>query len=498
MCTDSYGQLGHGDAVSDARLRVVEALRGQRVAKVACGDTHVLALTIVGDVWAWGGGEDGQLGLPEEESCDARCCLPRRLSILKTSGRDVCHVAAGLVHSVALPPRPSAAYAVHARVAALEEQLQTVRVCCALFNAYSVMKQLSLTHCLSGAYFTMIKSALITFFWRPEGMQAPSTRRDLTLNTVRQVKQQLKNSREEALAHQREGLVTQHKLQHAQHQIAKLTQLLHAKSLSAEGVLGGAVSVPAVGDVHADAGERAAGDKRTEVAEVGVQTEGILLAPTALRAHGMRVQQQLARSWPHQQTPDSECHVAAGNVADNAIADAPPRADGGTGTERAGDTGGIGTGIKTRVSARSQVMPCVTSCVHEQAACESERGREREGSKKEKGERKDLHVPSMNPFMIHPSMHCIFSHAHIHARMRLDRCCNGPSGMQPLAHRMMKRTVGPAAMLAAVVSGPRRFLMMCRYMYVSLSFCPSICFQCSLHPCMHAVMLTHAHADGML
>jgi hypothetical protein len=49
-----------------------------------------------------------------------------------------------------------------------------------------------------------------------------------------------------------------------------------------------------------------------------------------------------------------------------------------------------------------------------------------------------------------------------------------------------------------VVSGPRRFLMMCRYMYVSLSFCPSICFQCSLHPRMHAVMLTHAHADGML
>ena len=149
MCTDSYGQLGHGDAVSDARLRVVEALRGHRVAKVACGDTHVLALTIVGDVWAWGGGEDGQLGLPEEESCDARCCLPRHLSILKTSGRDVCHVAAGLVHSVALPPRPSAAYAVHARVAALEEQLQTVRVCCALFNAYSVIKELSLPHTLS-------------------------------------------------------------------------------------------------------------------------------------------------------------------------------------------------------------------------------------------------------------------------------------------------------------------------------------------------------------
>ena len=215
-------------------------------------------------------------------------------------------------------------------------------------------------------------------------MQAPLTRRDLTLNTVRQVNQQLKNSREEALAHQREGLVTQHKLQHAQHQIAKLTQLLHAKSLSAEGVLGGAVSVPAVGDVHADAGERAAGGKRTEVAEVGVQTEGILLAPTALRAHGMRVQQQLARSWPHQQTPDSECHVAAGNVADNAIAVGPPRADGGTGTERAGDTGGIGTGIKTRVSARSQVMPRV----HEQAACEFEREREWEGERKRKGREK--------------------------------------------------------------------------------------------------------------
>ena len=57
------GQLGVFLTPVDLQVRVGGALAGLRVARLACGDMHSAALTADGDVYAWGRGGDGQLGL---------------------------------------------------------------------------------------------------------------------------------------------------------------------------------------------------------------------------------------------------------------------------------------------------------------------------------------------------------------------------------------------------------------------------------------------------
>ena len=59
-----YGQLGHGDRNARASPREVEALRGVKLAGVAAGAHHSIALAAGagGAVYAWGYGQSGQLG----------------------------------------------------------------------------------------------------------------------------------------------------------------------------------------------------------------------------------------------------------------------------------------------------------------------------------------------------------------------------------------------------------------------------------------------------
>lgn len=230
----SYGQLGHGDTSSSPFLHKVEALRGHSVAKIACGDTHSIALSWAGDVWVWGAGEDGQLGLPDD-CCQSRCCLPRKLAVLR---RAVSDVAAGLVHSAAIAPVET--HAVQAKVNELQGQVQ--------------------------------------------GLTA-----------------QLRHAQASALAHQRERLQAEHRLQQAERQIEKLTNLLGASThatQSASAELRSSTRVVKSGKMGIDIVELdspLAAPGAPRLVEVAVQTEGVLLLPTALRAHGARVQQQLAR-----------------------------------------------------------------------------------------------------------------------------------------------------------------------------------------------------------
>ena len=92
------GQLGHGDAESVAMPRLVRALDGICIRAVACGSRHTLALTAVGEVFAWGSGTFGALGLglqaPEEQLRPAhvRALQPDRISA----------IAVGVYHSSAL------------------------------------------------------------------------------------------------------------------------------------------------------------------------------------------------------------------------------------------------------------------------------------------------------------------------------------------------------------------------------------------------------------
>ena len=59
----SYGQLGHGDRRPRFSPRVVRALLGVNVTSVAVGARHTVAVDDVGEVYAWGSNEFGELGL---------------------------------------------------------------------------------------------------------------------------------------------------------------------------------------------------------------------------------------------------------------------------------------------------------------------------------------------------------------------------------------------------------------------------------------------------
>ena len=48
------GQLGVGDKLNKQTPTAVSALKHLNLIEVSCGYCHMLALTIVGDVWSWG------------------------------------------------------------------------------------------------------------------------------------------------------------------------------------------------------------------------------------------------------------------------------------------------------------------------------------------------------------------------------------------------------------------------------------------------------------
>ncbi|XP_071479348.1 uncharacterized protein [Diadema antillarum] len=67
-CGDgSSGCLGHGDYHSASRPRLIESLLSVDVTSIACGPEHVVVAGSDGEIFAWGKGKDGRLGLGDEE-----------------------------------------------------------------------------------------------------------------------------------------------------------------------------------------------------------------------------------------------------------------------------------------------------------------------------------------------------------------------------------------------------------------------------------------------
>ncbi|XP_013083908.2 serine/threonine-protein kinase Nek8-like isoform X1 [Biomphalaria glabrata] len=62
------GCLGHGNCNDVTQAKIVEALLGYEVIQVSCGASHVLAVTNEHEVFAWGRGDNGRLGLGSYES----------------------------------------------------------------------------------------------------------------------------------------------------------------------------------------------------------------------------------------------------------------------------------------------------------------------------------------------------------------------------------------------------------------------------------------------
>ncbi|XP_070562711.1 serine/threonine-protein kinase Nek8-like [Ptychodera flava] len=62
------GCLGHGNHHDVTQAKIVEALLGFEVILVSCGTSHVIAITNDHEVFAWGRGDNGRLGLNSQES----------------------------------------------------------------------------------------------------------------------------------------------------------------------------------------------------------------------------------------------------------------------------------------------------------------------------------------------------------------------------------------------------------------------------------------------
>jgi alpha-tubulin suppressor-like RCC1 family protein len=106
------GQLGHGDQENQLAPRRVPAagFNGERVVMVAAGDTHTVALSEEGHVFAWGegqvfiwgDGEAGQLWLPAwHDDLDIQWA-PRQVEAGRFGGEKVVFVAAGGLCTVAV------------------------------------------------------------------------------------------------------------------------------------------------------------------------------------------------------------------------------------------------------------------------------------------------------------------------------------------------------------------------------------------------------------
>lgn len=63
------GALGHKDCNLEDCLkpRLVEELLSTDTLSFSCGESHVVALTSDGEVFAWGNGKNGRLGTGNEE-----------------------------------------------------------------------------------------------------------------------------------------------------------------------------------------------------------------------------------------------------------------------------------------------------------------------------------------------------------------------------------------------------------------------------------------------
>lgn len=91
-----FGRLGHGNSSDLFTPQPIKALQGLRIRQIACGDSHCLAVTMEGVVQSWGRNQNGQLGLGTTEDA----LVPQRIDAFQ--GISVKMVAAGAEHTAAV------------------------------------------------------------------------------------------------------------------------------------------------------------------------------------------------------------------------------------------------------------------------------------------------------------------------------------------------------------------------------------------------------------
>ncbi|XP_015762013.1 PREDICTED: uncharacterized protein LOC107341105 [Acropora digitifera] len=94
--SSQYGQLGQGDTQQQTRPVYVTELSDKKCIAVACGHYHSLALSVDHRVWSWGWGVHGQLGVGSIEDV----LLPTHIAGLDEF--EITQLAAGYSHSAVL------------------------------------------------------------------------------------------------------------------------------------------------------------------------------------------------------------------------------------------------------------------------------------------------------------------------------------------------------------------------------------------------------------
>ncbi|KAA8547038.1 hypothetical protein F0562_003467 [Nyssa sinensis] len=91
-----FGRLGHGNSSDLFTPQPIKALHGLQIKQIACGDSHCLAVTMEGEVQSWGRNQNGQLGLGTTEDS----LVPQKIASFQ--GVSIKMVAAGAEHTVAV------------------------------------------------------------------------------------------------------------------------------------------------------------------------------------------------------------------------------------------------------------------------------------------------------------------------------------------------------------------------------------------------------------
>ncbi|KAE8810905.1 ultraviolet-B receptor UVR8-like [Hordeum vulgare] len=91
-----FGRLGHGNSSDVFNPQPIVALQGMKIKQIACGDSHCLAVTFNGQVHSWGRNQNGQLGLGNNQDS----LLPQKLKAFE--GVCVKMIAAGAEHTTAI------------------------------------------------------------------------------------------------------------------------------------------------------------------------------------------------------------------------------------------------------------------------------------------------------------------------------------------------------------------------------------------------------------
>lgn len=91
-----FGRLGHGNSSDLFTPQPIKALHGLKIKQIACGDSHCLAVTVDGEVQSWGRNQNGQLGLGTTEDS----LVPQKIQAFQ--GVSIKMVAAGAEHTAAV------------------------------------------------------------------------------------------------------------------------------------------------------------------------------------------------------------------------------------------------------------------------------------------------------------------------------------------------------------------------------------------------------------